>query len=74
MTRLRSVTAIAIVPATVLRLLIDGWQGELVAGLTFLAGYVGAWKWIGLDESDRLVLRQLLQSRKKRRLQEDDAA
>ncbi|MBA2433102.1 MAG: polysaccharide biosynthesis C-terminal domain-containing protein [Chthoniobacterales bacterium] len=65
---------LAIAPAIPLRLFIDGWQGELVAGLTFLTGYVGAWKVIGLEEADRVVLRQLLQGRKKRRLQGDNAA
>ncbi|CAA9252969.1 MAG: hypothetical protein AVDCRST_MAG42-2330 [uncultured Chthoniobacterales bacterium] len=67
--------AIAFTIALPLRLLIDGWQGELASGLTFLAAYVGAWKVIGLEESDRVVLRQLWSGRRrKRRLQEDDAA
>jgi O-antigen/teichoic acid export membrane protein len=67
--------AIAFAIALPLRLLIHGWQGELASGLTFLAAYVGAWKFIGLEESDRVVLRQLWSGRRrKRRLQEDDAA
>ena len=58
-----------------LRLLIDGWPGELASGLTFLAGYVVAWKIIGLEETDRVVLRQLWAGRRRsRRLAEDDAA
>ena len=67
--------AIAFAIALPLRLLIDGWQGELASGLTFLAAYVGAWKVIGLEESDRVVLRQLWAGRRrKRRLPEDAAA
>ena len=67
--------AIAFAIALPLRLLIDGWQGELASGLTFLAAYVGAWKIIGLEETDRIVLRQLWAGRRRsRRLPEDDAA
>ena len=58
-----------------LRLLIDGWRGELVSGLIFLAAYLAAWKIIGLEETDRVVLRQLWAGRRRsRRLPEDDAA
>jgi O-antigen/teichoic acid export membrane protein len=67
--------ALAFAVALPLRLLIEGWRGELVSGLVFLAGYVAAWKIIGLEESDREVLRQLWAGRRrKRRLPEDDAA
>jgi O-antigen/teichoic acid export membrane protein len=67
--------AIAFAIALPLRLLIDGWRGELVSGLTFLAAYVGAWKVIGLEEMDRVVLRQLWAGRRRtRRLPKDDAA
>ena len=58
-----------------LRLLVAGWHGELAAGLTFLAAYVAAWKFIGLEETDRVVLRQLWRGRRRKRpLSEDDAA
>ena len=67
--------ALAFAVALPLRLLIAGWQGELVSGLTFLAGYLAAWKIIGLEETDRQVLRQLWAGRRRsRRLPEDDAA
>ena len=66
--------AIALAPAVPLRLLIEGRPGEWAAGLVFLAAYVGAWKVIGLEETDRLVLRQLWQSKRRRRLQGNDAA
>jgi len=65
---------LALVLALPLRLLIHGWQGELSSGITFLAAYAGAWKWIGLEESDRLVLRQLWAGRRRRRIDDDDAA
>ncbi|MEP6956511.1 MAG: polysaccharide biosynthesis C-terminal domain-containing protein, partial [Chthoniobacterales bacterium] len=66
--------ALALLPGLPLRLLFEGWRGELAAGLVFLAAYVLAWKVIGLEPSDRVVLRQLLQSRKKRRIDDDEAA
>lgn len=66
--------AIALLPAIPLRLLIASRPGELAAGLTFLAAYFAAWKVIGLEESDRVVLRQLLKRRKKRRISDEDAA
>jgi O-antigen/teichoic acid export membrane protein len=67
--------AIAMAAALPLRLLISGWPGELTAGLVLLAAYVGAWMLIGLEESDRVVLRQLRGGRRpRRRLQADDAA
>jgi O-antigen/teichoic acid export membrane protein len=66
--------AIAMALALPLRLLIDGWHGELASGLTFLAAYVGAWKFIGLEESDRVVLRQLWAGRRRRRLSGDNVA
>ncbi len=65
---------IALVPAVPLRILIHGWSGELAAGLTFLAAYVAMWKVVGLEETDRVVLRQLWQGRRKRRIDDDDAA
>jgi O-antigen/teichoic acid export membrane protein len=65
---------IAFAPALPLRLFIDGWQGELVAGLTFIAGYLLAWKIIGLEPTDRAVLRQLWEGRKRRRLEGNNAA
>ena len=66
--------AIALTAALPLRLLIGGWQGELSSGLIFLAAYVGAWKFIGLEESDRVVLRQLWAGRRRRRLSGDNVA
>lgn len=66
--------AISFVAALPLRLLIDGWRGELSAGLVLLGAYVAAWKVIGLEESDRAVLRQLWAGRRRRRLEEDEAA
>ena len=66
--------AIAMAVALPLRLLIGGWQGELASGLTFLGAYVGAWKVIGLEDSDREVLRQLWAGRRRRRLAGDNAA
>ena len=65
---------IALVPAVPLRITIHGWPGELAAGLTFLAAYVVTWKVVGLEETDRVVLRQLWQGRRKRRIDDDDAA
>ncbi|MGI8819420.1 MAG: polysaccharide biosynthesis C-terminal domain-containing protein [Chthoniobacterales bacterium] len=65
---------IALAPAIPLRLLLPGRPGELAAGLTFLAAYFGAWKIIGLEPGDRVVLRELLQSRKKRRIENENAA
>jgi O-antigen/teichoic acid export membrane protein len=67
--------AIAMAAALPLRLLINGWRGELTAGLVLLAAYVGAWMVIGLEDSDRVVLRQLWAGRRpRRRLEKDDAA
>ena len=68
------VFVIALLPAVPLRLLLDGWQGELASGLTFLAAYVATWKIVGLEDADRAVLRQLWQGGRRRRLDEDDAA
>jgi O-antigen/teichoic acid export membrane protein len=65
---------IALAPAVPLRLLIQGRPGEWAAGLVFLAAYVGAWKVIGLEEPDRVVLRQLWAGKRKRRLTGNDAA
>ena len=58
--------AAAMAVALPLRLLIEGWRGELAAGLTFLAAYVLAWKLIGLEEADRVVLRQLWAGRRRK--------
>lgn len=67
--------ALAFAVALPLRLLIASWPGELASGLTFLAAYVAAWKIIGLEETDRVVLRRLWAGRRRsRRLPEDDAA
>jgi O-antigen/teichoic acid export membrane protein len=67
--------AIAFAVALPLRLLVHGWRGELSSGLVLLGMYVVAWKMIGLEESDRIVLRQLWKGRRRRRrLEEDDAA
>jgi O-antigen/teichoic acid export membrane protein len=65
---------IAMAIALPLRLLIHSWPGELVAGLTFLGAYVAAWKIIGLEEADRIVLRQLWHDRPKRQIDEDEMA
>lgn len=65
---------VALCAALPLRLLISGWRGELVSGLTLLIGYAIAWKVIGLEEADRVVLRQLWAGRRQRRLEGDDAA
>ena len=68
--------AIAFAIALPLRLLIAGWQGELVAGLTFLAAYVACVE--SSSDSRRPIascLRQLWAGRRrKRHLPEDDAA
>jgi O-antigen/teichoic acid export membrane protein len=63
---------IAMAVALPFRLLIAAWQGELTAGLLFLGAYFGAWKVIGLEEADRVVLRQLLHDRRRRRRIDDD--
>ncbi len=65
---------IALVPAVPLRVFIAGWPGELAAGLVLLAAYGIAWRVIGLEESDRVVLRQLWKGGRKRRIDDDDAA
>ena len=65
---------LALTAAVPLRLLLHGWQGDLSAGLVLLAAYFTAWKVIGLEEADRVVLRQLWAGRRRRRLEEDDAA
>ena len=69
-----SAFAIALAPAMPLRLLLDGRIGEVTAGLVFLAAYIAAWKIIGLEASDRVVLRQLWKGRPRRRLEGNDAA
>ena len=66
--------AIALAPALPLRLLIDGRPGEYASGLTFLAAYVAAWKVIGLEKTDRAVLRQLFERRRRRRMEDDELA
>ena len=45
-----------------------------MSGLTFLAAYIGAWKVIGLEDSDRVVLRQLWSGRRRKRQLPNDAA
>ncbi len=65
---------LALLPALPLRLLWHGWRGELAAGIVLLVAYVAAWKVIGLEEADRVVLRQLWQRRSRRRLAPNDAA
>lgn len=65
---------IAIAPAVPLRLLLPGRIGEVVSGLTFLAAYVGAWAYIGLEETDRVVLRQLRAGGRRRPIEDDDLA
>ena len=55
-----------------LRILILGWRGEVLAGLTFLALYLTAWRLIGLEESDRTVLQQLWKKKRARSEDEDD--
>ncbi len=66
--------AFAFGAAIPLRVIIDGWRGELAAGLVLLGVYVAAWKVIGLEESDRAVLRQLWARRQRRRLEGEDTA
>ena len=66
--------AIAMAVALPWRLLVHGWQGELISGLTFLGAYVGAWKFIGLEESDKTVLREVWAGRRRRRLAGDNVA
>jgi O-antigen/teichoic acid export membrane protein len=65
---------IALVPACPLRLVIAGRPGEVAAGLTFLAAYFAAWKVIGLEETDRAVLRQLFAKRRRRGMEADELA
>lgn len=64
----------AVALALPLRVFIVGWRGEVLAGLVFLGLYVAAWKLIGLEPSDRVVLRQLWQGRRTRTDEEDDVA
>lgn len=67
--------AVSMVAALPFRMLINGWRGELTAGLVLLGVYVGTWMLIGVEEPDRVVLRQLWAGRRgRRRLEEDDAA
>ena len=66
--------SIALAAALPLRLFVAGWLGELSSALVLVGVYVAAWKVIGLEESDRVVLRQLWAGRRRRRLEEDDAA
>jgi O-antigen/teichoic acid export membrane protein len=65
--------AISFGAALPLRFVIDGWRGELASGVVLLGAYLAAWKVIGLEETDRAVLRQLWEGRR-RRLEEDEAA
>jgi O-antigen/teichoic acid export membrane protein len=65
---------LALAPAIPLRLLIAGRPGEWAGGLTFLGAYVAAWKIIGLEPSDRVVLAQLWKSGPRRRLEGNNAA
>ncbi|MFL6530152.1 MAG: polysaccharide biosynthesis C-terminal domain-containing protein [Chthoniobacterales bacterium] len=65
---------IALAPALPLRILLPGRVGEVASGLTFLAAYVGAWAYIGLEETDRVVLRQLRKGGRTRRMENDELA
>lgn len=64
--------SVALAVAVPVRLFVSGWPGELAAGLVFLAAYVAAWKFIGLEEADRVVLRQLWKDRRRQRNVEED--
>ena len=66
--------AIALAPALPLRLLLPGRVAEVSSALTLLGAYVLAWKFIGLEETDRAVLRQLLHGRRQRRMHDDELA
>ncbi|CAN5444528.1 Wzx-type polysaccharide biosynthesis protein UppV [soil metagenome] len=65
---------IALAAALPLRFAFSGWRGELASGLVLLGVYAASWCVIGLEESDRAVLRQLFAGKRRRRLEEDDAA
>ena len=58
--------AIALAVALPFRFLLEGWLAETVSGLVLLLAYAGAWKLIGLEQSDATVLRQLWRGRGRR--------
>jgi O-antigen/teichoic acid export membrane protein len=58
--------------AVPLRLFLEGWRGEVLAGVAFLGLYLGAWKLMGLEQSDRVVLNQLWKGRRQPRIDEED--
>jgi O-antigen/teichoic acid export membrane protein len=65
---------IALAPALPLKLLMHGRPAEFASGLTFLAAYFAAWKVIGLEATDRAVLRQLFERRRRRGMEDDELA
>jgi hypothetical protein len=65
---------IALAPAVPLRVFLPGRLGEVASALTFLAAYLGAWAYIGLEETDRVVLRQLRKGGRTRRMENDELA
>ncbi|HEY0368670.1 MAG TPA: oligosaccharide flippase family protein [Chthoniobacterales bacterium] len=65
---------IALAVALPLRFLLHGRVAEVSSGLTFIAAYVGAWAWIGLEEKDRVVLRQLRAGGRRRPVEPDELA
>ena len=57
--------AIAALPlALLVRLFSSGTAAEFAAGAVYLAGYLGAWRVIGLEPSDRAVLDHLWRDRR----------
>jgi O-antigen/teichoic acid export membrane protein len=49
----------AFVPACAVLAGGTGWAWQLGSVMVFLAGYLGAWRMLGLEPADRLVLREL---------------
>lgn len=54
----------ALAVALPMRFLLGGWLAEVASGLGFLAIYIATWKWIGLEQTDRAVLRELFAGRR----------
>jgi O-antigen/teichoic acid export membrane protein len=52
--------AIALPAAAAVRLIGTGLDVHLVAGLVYLAGYVAAWRIVGIDAGDRAIWRGLM--------------
>ena len=51
--------AAAVLPGLGCRMAVPGIPGQLAAVAAFLAAYVGAWRLLGLDPSDRAIVQEL---------------